>query len=374
MYLEKLHIINFKSHQEADLSFSPKINCLVGNNGVGKTNLLDAIHYLSLTKSFFNAVDSQNISFNEDFFVIQGVFQKNEYPEEIYCGLKRGKRKQLKRNKKEYEKISDHVGLFPVVMVSPSDIGLILDGSEERRKFINAVISQFDKSYLEDTMAYNKVLTHRNKLLKDLSGRSGFDVDSLEIWDDQLVMLGDKIFEKRKQFIEDLIPIFQEYYTFVSGGNEEVSLEYKSDLFEGNFHDILKASRKKDLILQYTSKGIHKDDLVFNLANHPIKKTGSQGQQKTYLVALKLAKFEFINHITHCKPILLLDDVFDKFDDHRVKRIIEMVSENKFGQIFITDTSQERVQSVMETLKVPYTIYRLEDDGHIKEITSYAQE
>ena len=362
MHLKYLNLVNFKNYFEADLRFSPKLNCFLGNNGVGKTNLLDAIHYLSLTKSYFNSVDSQNISYEQQFFVIHGTFERKEQEEIIYCAMQRGKRKQFKRNKKDYDKLSNHIGLFPVVMISPSDISLILDGSEERRKFINSVISQYDGKYLEDTINYARVLAQRNKLLKEVKDKKFSDPVALEIWDEQLIAVGNRIFNVRKAFIEQLKPVFQKYYEFVSNGREKVNLMYKSDLLQESFSTLLKKSREKDFILQYTSSGVHRDDLVFSLGEHIIKKHGSQGQQKTFLVALKLAKLEFIQSITGFTPMLLLDDVFDKFDQERVMQIIKLVAEKKFGQIFLTDTLADRLESIFKEIDIEHKIFLVNDD------------
>ena len=348
------------------MSFSPKINCFIGQNGVGKTNLLDAIYYLSMCKSYLNPIDSQNIKYNEEFFVIQGDYNLNDKYENIYCGLKKNKKKQFKRNKKEYQKFSDHIGLLPVVMISPLDNSLILEGSDERRKFMDSVISQYDKVYLDNLIRYNRALIQRNKLLKNFYQNRNFDEDSIEIWDEQLIVLGEKIHSVRVKFVEKLIPIFQDYYTRISGNKEQVQLIYDSKLNEGEFRDILKNAIDKDRMVQHTTVGVHKDDLILTLEKYPIKKAGSQGQQKTYLVSLKLAQFDFIKQISGLKPILLLDDVFDKFDKLRVRQIIELVAENHFGQIYITDTSQDRVENILKDINIPYNLFAIEAGESIK--------
>ncbi|MEA3317346.1 MAG: DNA replication/repair protein RecF, partial [Bacteroidota bacterium] len=365
MHLQKLSIINFKNFEQLELSFSQKINCFVGQNGVGKTNILDAIYYLSISKSYLNSIDSQNIKYENDFFVIQGDYLRSEKTENIYCGLKRNHKKQFKRNKKEYQKLAEHIGLLPIVMISPLDNILITGGSEERRKFINGVISQYDKKYLTNLISYNRALTQRNKLLKIFAKNNSFNKESIEIWDEQLINLGESIFTKRKEFIEKLIPIFQKYYKHISTNAEKVSLEYKSQLNDNNLRNLLSMSIEKDRILQHTSNGIHKDDIVLNLHEHPVKKSGSQGQQKTLLVALKLAKFDFIKNIINYKPILLLDDIFDKFDVNRVEQIINLVSENNFGQIFITDTSQDRLKNMLKGITINYKIFAIQKNGNI---------
>jgi len=341
MILNSLSLVNFKNYEQVDVDFSNKINCFVGNNGVGKTNLLDAIYYLSFCKSWVNPIDSQNIRNNQDFFVIQGQYSRKDKEEHIYCGVKKGHKKQFKRNKKEYAKLAEHIGFIPLVIKSPADTNFIYDGSEERRKFLDSVISQFDHHYLNDLMNYNKVLTQRNKLLKQHNPQQY--EDTFEVYNEQLIAYGQNIHIKRKLFINELIPIFQDFFEQISGGKEQVQLGYKSQLDENSFADLLKQSFQKDTIMQYTTAGIHKDDLTLLLEGKNLKKFGSQGQQKTFLVALKFAQYDFIRNQTGLKPILLLDDIFDKLDHFRVKQIIELVTDNHFGQIFISDTSPDRL-------------------------------
>ncbi len=367
MYLKRLSIVNFKNYDEAEFSFSDKINCFVGNNGVGKTNLMDAIHYLALAKSYFNAIDSQNIKHEKDFAVIQGDFIIDDHPEAIYCGIQRNKRKQFRRNKKDYQKLSEHIGLIPLVMISPADSSLILEGGEERRKFINSVIAQFDRNYLENLIQYNHALVQRNKLLKDINNSENFDRDYLSVWDEQLIAYGQKIFIARKDFIEKLLPVFAKFYSAISGEMEEVKLIYESQLFEKDMRALLNESLRKDLILQYTTTGIHKDELDMKLGGYSLKKTGSQGQQKTFIVALKLAKFDFIRNICKMNPILLLDDIFDKFDHSRVEQIIRLVAENTFGQIFITDTSISHLKKILEEIKTGHKIFIISENQKIRE-------
>ncbi|MCH7657512.1 MAG: DNA replication/repair protein RecF [Bacteroidetes bacterium] len=369
MHLQNISLINFKNYSQVELEFSARINCFVGNNGVGKTNILDAIHYLSLTKSFFNSIDSQNIKYDEDFFVIQGTFIKDDTQENIYCSSKRNRKKQFKKNKKEYQRLADHIGLLPVVMISPADTNLIVGGSDERRKFINTVISQYDRNYLNDLIQYNKALAQRNKLLKDFARSGRFEPESLELWDEQLIPLSEKIYAKRMDFIEKLVPVFQKYYDSIASGNESVGLVYHSHHHDGNFRNVFREALDKDRILQYTTRGIHKDDLVLELDDYQIKRVGSQGQQKTYLVALKFAEYEFIRDVSGFEPILLLDDIFDKFDASRVMQIIHLVSENQFGQIFITDTHQSRLEKILSELSADFRLFRIN-----KEITDLSEE
>ncbi|PCJ85750.1 MAG: DNA replication and repair protein RecF [Flavobacteriales bacterium] len=373
MHLQKLSIVNFKNYEQAELEFSEDINCFVGNNGEGKTNMLDAIYYLSFTKSFFNPIDSQNILHDAPFFVVQGEFASGKKVESIYCGIKKGEKKQFKRNKKLYKKLAEHIGLLPLVMISPADSELITEGSEVRRKFVDGVISQYNKQYLENLLNYNKVLAHRNALLKHFAETRSFDATSIEVWDNRLVEFGQPIHTERKKFIEDFIPIFQRYFEEISQGNEKVSLEYNSQINDDSFMQLLIANSAKDRARQHTSVGIHKDDLVFKLggsaspttSGFAMKKFGSQGQQKTYLLALKLAKFEYIKSIKKLTPLLLLDDIFDKLDALRAKALMELVSRNGFGQIFITDTNEQRITELLKEIGKDFSIFRI-NNGKVK--------
>ncbi|MBC35135.1 MAG: DNA replication and repair protein RecF [Bacteroidetes bacterium] len=367
MYLKKLSLANFKNCSEANLIFSEKINCLVGNNGVGKTNVLDGIYYLSFCKSYFNSIDTQNIKHNEEFFALNGWYQKNGGREDqISCVQKRGAKKQFKINKKDYDRLADHIGHFPLVMISPYDRDLINEGSEVRRKYIDGVISQFDKVYLDDLLNYNKALSQRNALLKRFAELRTFDQTSLEIWDDQLAALGQKIHEKRQDFLEEFAPIFQHYFEFISGGKENVSIHYESHLFDNNMKVLFNESLDRDRYLRYTTKGIHKDDLRLKIGDYPIKKFGSQGQQKSYVIAIKLAQFEYTKKKKGYKPILLFDDIFDKLDDQRVEQLISLVSNNSFGQIFITDTQRQRTEKIFKTVNIDHKIFTV-DAGIINE-------
>lgn len=363
MYLKKLALTNFKNYELNELEFSPKINCFVGNNGVGKTNILDAIHYLSLTKSFFNNIDSVSVRHGEDYFIIQGTFVKDGEEDQIYCAFQKQKQKLLKRNGKEYQKLSDHVGRYPVVMISPADSALISEGSEDRRRFLNKIISQYNAVYLDSVLRYSKALQQRNKLLKDFRSSGRFDSDALSIWDSQLVKYGNIVFNERDLLVDELIPVFQEYYSLIASGKEQVKLKYRSHLAEGNFIEALQNSVNKDRILEYTTIGIHKDDLLLEMNDFSVKSLGSQGQQKSYLVALKLAKFDYIKRKAGIPPVLLLDDIFDKFDADRVEQIIRLVGNNRFGQIFITDTHQSRLQDILTSHKTDYKLFKIADNG-----------
>jgi DNA replication and repair protein RecF len=358
MYIQKISVVNFKNYPEASLELHPKLNCFVGDNGAGKTNLLDAMYYLCMCKSYFNITDLYSIRNDEPFMVLQAEIIKDEKSEDIYCGLKRDQKKQFRRNKKEYTKLSDHIGIFPVVMVSPIDIQLIQDGSEERRKYINSVISQYDKVYLNNTLQYNRVLSQRNRLLKD--GRDNDKSEELlNIYDEQLVSFGNEIYQRRIEFIKKFIPVFNQYYNFISGGNESVELIYQSQLNDGDLATQLNDNRFKDRKVQFTTIGIHKDDLILNLNGIPIKRIGSQGQQKTYLVALKFAQFEFLRKIKNVPPLLLLDDVFDKLDLNRVRQIIRLVGEDSFGQIFITHTNLDRMKGILIELGISHSLFEV---------------
>jgi len=331
----------------------------VGDNGVGKTNVLDAIYYLSFAKSYFNSVAVQNIKHGEAFFMVEGDYVLNDRNEKIVCSLKRGQKKVLKRNGKNYDKFSEHIGQIPLVIISPADRDLVTDGSDTRRKFIDGVISQQNKKYLQNLIAYNKVLTQRNALLKYFAANRTFDALNLSVYDDQLANYGAEIYTIRKAFLEEFIPIFNAKYQIISGDKEVVNLIYKSQLNNFSISDLLKQSLEKDKILQYTTSGIHKDDLSFEIGEYPIKKFGSQGQQKSYLIALKLAQFEFIKQQSNVVPILLLDDIFDKLDEKRVSQIIDLVNDDEFGQIFITDTHSERTENIVKQSNKPYQIFKL---------------
>ena len=359
MVLKRLSLINYKNFTSQAFDFDTKINCFVGNNGVGKTNALDAIYHLSFGKSYFNPVASQNIKHNEDFFVVDGAFEKQDREERIICSLKRGQKKVIKRNGKPYDKFSDHIGFLPLVIISPADRDLIIEGSETRRKFIDSVISQQDKGYLRNLIDYNKVVSQRNSLLKYFALNHTFDGDTLAIYNEQLHQLGTAIYTTRRQFLTDFIPIFRERYAAITASKESVDLVYKSQLNDGDLKTLLEAALPKDKMLQYSSVGIHKDDLTFLINEHPVKKFGSQGQQKSFLIALKLAQFDFIKQQAKETPILLLDDIFDKLDEQRVAQIITLVNTDHFGQIFISDTHAERTERIVKETHQTYQIIKL---------------
>ncbi len=359
MYLKNLSLFNYKNFSEADFDFDNKINCFVGKNGIGKTNILDAIYHLSSGKSYFNPLAVQNIKHGQEFFVIDGTFEKEERLEQIVCSLKKGSKKILKRNSKPYEKFSDHIGFIPLVIISPADNDLIVEGSETRRKFIDNVISQLDKTYLQQLIQYQKIISQRNALLKYFALNQVFETDTLYIYNDQLDVIGQTIFDKRKQFLEEFLPIFNKHHQTISASEETVQIKYESHLFSDNLKTLLEQNITKDRILHYTSVGIHKDDLLFEIDHYPIKKFGSQGQQKSFLIALKLAQFEFVKKQFGDNPILLLDDIFDKLDEFRVQKIVSMVNNDDFGQIFISDTHPERTETIVKSTHQSYKIFNL---------------
>ncbi len=359
MHIEGISIVNYKNLTEVKAEFSPKLNCFIGRNGTGKTNMLDAIYYLSFCKSFFHATDQLNINHDENFFMLNGNYKRADSKEIISCGLQKGQKKQFKRNTKVYKKLQEHIGLLPLVMISPSDDNLILGGSEERRKFMDGVISQYNQQYLDDLLKYNRALQQRNNLLKQFAAERYFDEELLGIWDSQLTDYGERIHAEREKFVEKLIPVFQRYYSYISQGNEVVSLEHQSDLYKAGLAKGLSETLAKDRIVQHTTVGIHKDDLLLKIGEYPIKKLGSQGQKKTYLVALKLAQFDFIKEISGQKPILLLDDIFDKLDQQRVEQIVSTVAGEQFGQIFITDTNREHLDSIIKKMDTDIRIFKV---------------
>ena len=359
MHLKRLSLINYKNFSEIEFDFDAKINCFVGKNGIGKTNILDAIHHLALGKSYFNPLSIQNIRHGEDFFVIDGTFEKQNRTENIVCSLKKGQKKVLKRNGKIYDKFSEHIGFIPMVIISPSDTDLITEGSETRRKFIDGVISQLDSNYLQKIIQYQKTVSQRNALLKYFALNHVFETETLSIYNSQLDELGNDIFEKRKKFLEEFCPIFNNYHRIITNAAENVQLVYQSDLFSDNLISLLEQNINKDRALQYTSVGVHKDDLSFEIENYPIKKFGSQGQQKSFLIALKLAQFEYVKKQSGEKPILLFDDIFDKLDETRVAKIVEMVNNNEFGQLFISDTHPERTEKIVKSTHQSYKMFNL---------------
>ena len=358
MILNGISLLNYRNLQEVEIAFSPKINCLIGSNGMGKTNLLDAVYYLSFCKSAINASDSSNIMHDAPFFMLQGYYCSDSGVErEVSCGLKRGEKKQFRRDGKLYERLSDHIGSVPLVMVSPADNELIAGGSEERRRFMDVVISQYDKEYLLSLIRYNRALQQRNALLR---GEREPDADMMSLIEEMLVEEALFINNRRKSFIDELVPIFTKFHNSITGGDEPVALSYRSHTNDGDLLDVLRASRSDDRRLGHTSKGVHRDELVMQLGGYPLRREGSQGQNKTFLVALKLAQYDFLRSKGGEMPLLLLDDIFDKLDSRRVERIISLVAGDGFGQIFITDVNREHIDNILEQITGEYKLFNVE--------------
>ena len=360
MILRKISILNYKNIAQADLELSPKMNCLIGFNGEGKTNVLDAIHFLALCKSTTTSVDSACIRHDADFCVLQGDFEREDGSTEvIYLGMKRGQKKQLKRNKKPYKRLTEHVGLIPLVVVSPLDGLLIAGGSEERRRFLDVVISQTNHRYLEALVSYNNALQQRNALLK--MEEPGPDPVVLALWEEEMARHGQVIFEARQHYVEEFEPIFQNIYARISQERETVGLNYVSHAQRGPLLDIIQRDRQKDLIIGYSLHGVHRDELEMTLDGFPIKREGSQGQNKTYLIALKLAQFDFLRRTgSQTTPALLLDDIFDKLDAQRVEQIVHLVSGDSFGQIFVTDTNRDHLDQILTRMDSDYRLFHVQ--------------
>lgn len=367
MFLKHLQLYNFKNYSENSFTFSDRINCFIGDNGEGKTNVLDAIHYLSFTKSYFNLLDNQNIRHGEDFFAVHGKFSKNgDLLDEVSCIQRRNAKKQFRINGKDYDRLADHIGEFPLVMVSPYDSDLINEGSDIRRKYIDSVISQFDRFYLDDLLTYNKALIQRNALLKHFSEKKYYDEEAIAIYLNQMKEPAARIFEKRTEFLKGFIPVFRQYFDIISSRKEIVHIEYYSDLSEMTLPDIFMKNKDRDLMMRYTTGGIHKDDLEFLIGdNLPVRKFGSQGQQKSFLIALKLAQFEYTRNVKGYKPILLFDDIFDKLDFNRVSSLINLVGENSFGQVFITDTQPERINMIFRNTEQDHLIFKVSNGSAV---------
>ena len=357
MILRILSLINYKNIQTATLELSPKMNCFIGQNGVGKTNVLDAIYFLSFCHSASNPIDSQVITHGQDFFMIEGDYDDDLH---ISCGMKRGTKKDFKRNTKEYKRLSEHIGLIPLVMISPADTLLIEGGSEERRRLMDVVISQYDRSYIESMNRYNKALLQRNTMLKQ---EEEPDAEVISLWEEQMAIEGERIYQRRDAFVKELTPVFQRYYERISGNREQVAMTYLSHCQRGPLLDVIQRDRPKDRIMGYSLHGIHRDDLIFTLGGHPLKREGSQGQHKTFVISLKLAQFEFLRRTNNNQttPILLLDDIFDKLDAERVEQIVKLVAGDEFGQIFITDTNREHLDLILSRSSHDYKIFHVEN-------------
>lgn len=359
MLLDSISIIGYRNLAETEITLSDKINCFIGSNGMGKTNLLDAIYYLSFCKSAINSSDGNNIMHDAPFFMIQGNYRSDSgITEEISCGMKRGEKKQFKKNKKNYERFSDHIGSIPLVMVSPADNELIAGGSEERRRFMDVVISQYNREYLSALIRYNRALQQRNVMLRS---EHEPDTEMLTLIEEMMSAEARRIYEGRSKFIDELIPIFKEIHKHITSGNENVTLRYRSHLEENNLEEILSASRCDDRRLGHTTKGIHRDELIMQLDGYPIRREGSQGQNKSYLISLKLAQFDFLRRKGGETPLLLLDDIFDKLDSKRVEKIIDLVSGDRFGQIFITDVNREHIDNILDYVDREYKLFEVKN-------------
>ncbi len=359
MQLRDLSLTNYKNHAALKLQFEAQINCFIGNNGIGKTNVLDAIYHLCLGKSYFNPVSTQNVHFDTDFFILEGVFQKNDREEKINCAYKKGQKKILKRNGKVYERIAAHVGLIPLVIISPADRDLILAGSSVRRKFMDGVIGQSDSGFLSQLLDYQKVISQRNALLKYFVQNRTFNAATLEAYNQQLVQLGAPLLDKRQAFLDTFVPLVQNRYAQISQQEETIAIHYHNSLGDSNFLTALEAALPKDRSYQFTTLGPHKDDLEFQLNGKPLKTFGSQGQQKSFLIALKLAQFDYLREVHGIAPLVLLDDIFDKLDQHRVTEIVKLLQQGDFGQLFITDTHEDRTLQALNATDSDYEIFNL---------------
>lgn len=359
MFLKKISIINYKNISEAALDLSPKMNCFIGHNGEGKTNMLDAVYYLSFCRSAYTMSDANVIRHGEDFFVLDAVYDNGSGDEDsVFCGMKRGSKKHFKRNKKEYKKLSMHLGMIPLIFVSPSDTIMIDGGSEERRRLMDVVISQYDNTYIDALNRYNKALQQRNTLLKT---EEGMDVDLLALLEEQMAFYGETIYNKRNEFIAELAPLFQTFYSRISQDKETVSLGYVSHCQRGPLLDVIRRDRMKDLAVGYSLHGVHRDDLEMLIGGYPIKREGSQGQNKTFVIALKLAQFYFLKRTgSKTTPILLLDDIFDKLDAQRVEQIVKIVAGDEFGQIFLTDTNRDHLDRILSSSSLDYRLFYVE--------------
>ena len=369
MYLEKLSLTNFKNYEDALFTFSPQVNVLVGPNGSGKTNLLDAIYFLALSKSAFQTLDALSVTHNEDYFILDGIFVRpdtdHDRTTQITISLQRGQRKVILADKKPYERLSEHIGRFPVVLMIPNDTDLVRGHSEERRQFVDAVLSQLDPEYLQDYLQYQYVLKQRNSLLKLFADRSGraVDHDLLDTYDEPLLYIGQRIYDRRQRFITELLPDVQAHYTYLSDAREAINVVYDSDLGKMGFDDLFVQNRSRDMAMQRTTMGVHRDDFEFLIDGMALKRFGSQGQQKTFVIALRLGQFDQLQAAKQTKPILLLDDIFDKLDDGRIAKLIQRITEGSFGQLFITDARPERTEQLLATVPGDVRYYQMAKGG-----------
>ncbi len=362
MHLEKLSLTNFKNYDDGSFTFGRQVNVIVGRNGSGKTNLLDAIYFLSLSKSAFHNQDALSVAHDADYFIIDGIFIKEERATQITISLQRGQRKHLLSDKKPYDRISEHIGRFPVVLMAPNDTDLVREHSEDRRHFFDGVLSQLDVDYLRDYLSYQQILKQRNSLLKLFAERNTLDEELLETYNEPLLVLAGRIYERRKQFVSEFLPVFRQHYNYLSEERETVDIVYESELGSDEFAKDFRRNRSRDIQLQRTTMGIHKDDYIFEIGGVALKKFGSQGQQKTFVVALKLAQFEQLNAEKGLKPILLLDDIFDKLDDRRIGKLIQLMDEGMFGQLFITDARPERTEQLLQNVQANVKFFRVGEE------------
>ncbi|MEZ4756455.1 MAG: DNA replication and repair protein RecF [Flavobacteriales bacterium] len=362
LHLQRLRVMHFRNHREMDLELGGEVNCFIGNNGVGKTNLLDAIHYLSLCKSYFEPIDQHNILLGEEMFMLQGAMVTPDGVDQIAVSVRKGQRKVVVRDRKEYDRLADHVGRYPVVMITPYDAQLVLDGSEVRRKFLDGLIAQFDKGYLDALIRYNRALVQRNALLKRFAAERRGAPDDLAPWDEQLSVHGQEVHRVRSVFMAELSPLLEQHYRGISAGREQVALNYRSALNNASMEELLRASWANDRAAQHTTVGIHRDDLLFTLEGDPLKRRGSQGQQKTYLIALKLAQYDLTHARASRRPILLLDDIFDKIDPQRMRHLLGLLRQQRFGQVFITDTDAGRLLHALEGTGLDVRSFHLPPD------------
>lgn len=351
LYLEKLILTNFKNYEYEKIDCAPALNCFLGLNGMGKTNLLDAVYYLCMGKSHFNLVDSNVIRHGADFFRLEGLFRHDHSREKIVAKVQPRRRKELERNDVPYRKLSDHVGLIPVVFIAPDDTYLVMEGSEARRRFLDNTLSQLDQAYLTALIQYNKILRQRNATLKQMAEAQRFQPTLIEVYNEQMLAPAALIHQRRRDFVDRFRPWLQETATVLSGRREEVDCHYDSRLNDAPFEQLLADALEKDRILERSTVGIHRDDLTFELNGHPLKRFGSQGQLKSFILALKLAQYELLRQEKGTPPLLLLDDLFDKLDDTRVEQLLELLLHQEFGQIFITDTHESRLVEIIPNFR-----------------------
>ncbi|MBC8154571.1 MAG: DNA replication/repair protein RecF [Bacteroidetes bacterium] len=373
MHLEKLSLTNFKNYEDGSFTFGQQVNVIVGRNGSGKTNLLDAIYFLSLSKSAFHNQDALSVTHDADYFIIDGMFSKDDRTTQVTISLQRGQRKTVLADKKPYDRISDHIGRFPVVLMAPNDTDLVREHSEERRHFFDGVLSQLDPDYLRDYLAYQQVLKQRNSLLKLFAERNMLDEELLETYNEPLLVLASRIYARRKRFVGEFLPVVRHFYAYLSEARESVDIVYESEVSSDEFAKEFRRNRSRDIQLQRTTMGVHKDDYIFEIGGRNVgapdagavalKKFGSQGQQKTFVVALKLAQFDQLQAEKNGKPILLLDDIFDKLDDQRIGKLIQLMDDGMFGQLFITDARPERTEELLQHVKASVVFFRVGEGG-----------